>query len=292
MTTIGMIGLGAMGLPMATHIATAHPGKLYVTARDQSAITAALDAGAIWCETPADLTQHIEVLVTVLPDLPQLREVLESDQGVLSTLGKRELLVVVCSTSSPVGVQDYAAELTERTGGTVRLVDAPLSGGTEGAQAGTLSIMVGGDEADAQCAINILDACGTPVHLGPLGAGEVAKACNQLIVAATVMAVGEASALAARSGIELTRMFDLLGGGYAGSRILETKAPRMAAEDYEGGGMAQYMLKDLGFVQELAQATHTNTVLGAPLMEAFEQLTQQGLGEKDICVTRKFIEER
>src|SRR5690606_15603099 len=157
-------------------------------------------------------------VLSMLPGLPQLEQALAGDDGLLAGLGdEHRLLLMIGSTSSPTGVRELAARLDEATDGRVRVVDSPVSGGVDGAEAGTLSIMLGGDEADTARAARLLAPCGQPVHLGPLGAGEVAKACNQLVVAATITALGEATVLAERSGIDLDALWTLLGGGYAGS---------------------------------------------------------------------------
>ena len=152
--------------------------------------------------------------------------------------------------------------------------------------------MVGGAERDVADASAVLTACGNPVHLGPLGSGQVAKACNQMIVASTILALGEAAVLADRSGIDLGVLFRLLGGGYAGSRILETRGERIAAEDYSPSGVAKYMVKDLGFASAVAEATDTHPVLLPAVKAAFEELTAQGYGDSDIAVTRRYIANR
>ena len=178
------------------------------------------------------------------------------------------------------------------TAGAVRVVDAPVSGGVDGAEAGTLSIMVGGEDRDVAEASAVLAACGNPVHLGPLGSGQVAKACNQMIVAATILALGEAAVLADRSGIDLAVLFRLLGGGYAGSRILETRGERIVRQDYSPSGVAKYMVKDLDFATAVAEAKGTHPVLLPAVKAAFEELTTRGYGDSDIAVTRRFIGER
>ena len=151
--------------------------------------------------------------------------------------------------------------MAETTAGAVRVVDAPVSGGVEGAEAGTLSIMVGGEDRDVADGWAVLSACGNPVHLGPLGSGQVAKACNQMIVASTILALGEAAVLAERSGLDLTELFRLLGGGYAGSRILESRGDRIIQQDYSPSGVAKYMVKDLDFASAVATATGTHPIL-------------------------------
>ena len=166
-----------------------------------------------------------------------------------------------------------------------------VSGGVEGAEAGTLSIMVCGEERDVTDTWAVLSACGNPVHLGPLGSGQVAKACNQMIVASTILALGEAAVLAERSGLDLTELFRLLGGGYAGSRILESRGDRIIPEDYSPSGVAKYMVNDLDFASAVA-ATGTHPVLLPAVKAAFEEPTALGHGDSDIAVTRRYIEQR
>ena len=130
------------------------------------------------------------------------------------------------------------------------------------------------------------------MHLGPLGAGQVAKACNQMIVASTILALGEAAVLADRSGLNLPVLFDLLAGGYAGSRILSTRGERLVAEDYRPSGPAKYMVKDLDFATAIAAATDSHPVLLPAVKAAFDELVADGLGDFDIAVTRRFISQR
>jgi 2-hydroxy-3-oxopropionate reductase len=182
--------------------------------------------------------------------------------------------------------------LARETDGRVRVVDAPVSGGVEGAEAGTLSIMVGGAEGDVAQARPVLAACGNPVHLGPLGSGQVAKACNQLVVAAAVLALGEAAVLADRSGLELDTLFELFAGGYADSRILRTRGQPMITDDFSASGIARYILKDLDFATDVATATRTDAVLLPAVRTAFADLVARGMGESDMAVTKRYTEER
>jgi 2-hydroxy-3-oxopropionate reductase len=231
------------------------------------------------------------VIVLMLPDLPEVEAVLDGPDGILAA-SPRDLVLVVSSTSSPDGVRALNQRLAAETDGAVRVVDAPVSGGTDGAAAGTLSIMLGGAEPDVARVLPLLRACGTPVHLGPLGAGQVAKACNQMIVASTILALGEAAVLADRSGLNLTVLFDLLAGGYAGSRILSTRGERLVTEDYSPSGPARYMVKDLDFATAVAAATDSHPVLLPAVKAAFDELVARGLGDLDIAVTRRFISQR
>jgi 2-hydroxy-3-oxopropionate reductase len=288
--TTGVIGLGVMGHPMAANILRSGTA-VHITGRSPEKYGDLIEAGAVWHNTAQSLADAVGVIVLMLPDLPQVEEMLAGPDGILA--GRfDDLLLIIASTSSPIEVRDLGRRLSQETKGRVRVIDAPVSGGSEGAKAGTLSIMVGGDKRDVNDAWPVLAACCNPVRLGPLGSGQVAKACNQMIVAATVLALGEAAVLADRSGLELDKLFGVLAGGYAGSRILETRGDRIVREDYSPSGAARYLVKDLGFAATVAQATGTRTVLLPVLKAAFEELTEQGYGDNDIAVTRRYMAQR
>ncbi len=286
----GVIGLGVMGQPMAANILRSG-SAVHITGRNREKYHDLIEAGAVWHNSPRSLANAVNVMLLMLPDLPQVEEVLAGSDGILAG-NFSDLLLIIASTSSPIEVQELGRRLATETEGRVRVIDAPVSGGSEGAQAGTLSIMVGGDQRDVNDAWPVLAACGNPVHLGPLGSGQVAKACNQMIVAATVLALGEAAVLADRSGLDLDQLFQLLAGGYAGSRILETRGDRIVSEDYSPSGAARYLVKDLRFAATVAQATGTHAVLLPVLKAAFEELTASGYGDDDIAVTRRYMAQR
>ncbi len=286
----GVIGLGVMGHPMAANILRSGTA-VHITGRSPEKYGGLIEAGAIWHDTARSLADAVGVIVLMLPDLPQVEEMLAGPGGIL-TGSFDDLLLIVASTSSPVQVRNLGRRLARETEGRVRVIDAPVSGGSEGAEAGTLSIMVGGTERDVNDAWPVLAACGNPVHLGPLGSGQVAKACNQMIVAATVLALGEAAVLADRSGLDLDKLFRLLAGGYADSRILQTRGDRIVREDYSPSGAARYLVKDLRFAATVAQATGTHAVLLPVLQAAFQELTERGYGDDDIAVTRRYVAQR
>ncbi len=286
----GVIGLGVMGHPMAANILR-NGTAVHITGRSPQKYGDLIEAGAVWHDTPQSLADAVAVIVLMLPDLPQVEEMLSGPHGILAG-DFEDLLLIIASTSSPIEVRDLGRRLTRETQGRVRVIDAPVSGGSEGAKAGTLSIMVGGDERDVNDAWPVLAACGSPVHLGPLGSGQVAKACNQMIVAATVLAIGEAAVLADRSGLDLDKLFRLLAGGYADSRILKTRGDRIVREDYTPSGAARYLVKDLRFAATVAQATGTNAILLPVLQAAFTELTERGYGDHDIAVTRRYVAQR
>jgi 2-hydroxy-3-oxopropionate reductase len=284
---MGCIGLGAMGAPMVRRLLRAGR-EVVIHGRRRSPELEA--AGARWATTPRDLAEQVTAVLVMLPDLPELEAMLDGPDGLVAGTG--ELLILIGSTSSAPAVRELADRLRLETAGRVRVVDCPVSGGVDGAAAGTLSIMLGGDPVDAARAAELLAPCGTPVMLGPLGAGEVAKACNQLVVAATILALGEATVLAERSGIDPQVLWDLLGGGYAGSNLLASRKDKLVTGDDAPSGVAKYMVKDLRFATAVADATGTDVVLLPAIRAAFDELVTAGLGERDIAVTRRFVAER
>ncbi|RXZ67146.1 NAD(P)-dependent oxidoreductase [Agromyces albus] len=290
-TTVAVVGLGNMGMPMARHLlgaARETGGTLIVHARNRDKVSALLHDGAEWADDPAGLASA-SVVLSVLPDIPQLEAMLWGDHGIIQAVTAPTVLLIA-STSAPSLVRELAARAASESSGLVSVVDCPVSGGVEGAQNAELAIMVGGDAASVSSAMPVLERLGTPVHLGPLGSGQVAKACNQAIVAATVLALGEAAVLADRSGLDVRALFELLGRGYASSRILETRGDRIVDRDYRVAGPARYMVKDLGFALDEARRTDTVLPQTEALLAAFTALVDRGYGDDDIAVTRAFVE--
>ncbi|CAM3294802.1 NAD(P)-dependent oxidoreductase [Occultella aeris] len=308
-TRVGIIGLGVMGAPMARHMATAGiPTSVWAR---RPATTQALAAhGASVAATAAELAASSDVVVLVLPGMPEIDAVLTGPDGLLADIAgesgdeggveqvgspeavlapQRGRLLVICSTVSPRDVRELADRPELRDAGW-RVVDAPISGGEQGAEAGTLAIFVGGEREDVDVVAGVLSATGNPVHLGPLGSGQVGKACNQVIVAATVTALGEAAVLAERSGLDVAALFDLLGGGYAGSRLLEVKKDRFVTHDHSPSGAAKYMVKDLTGALDQAEDARTTLPLTKQLLQTFTDLTAAGLGDNDTAVVQAWIE--
>ena len=281
-----------MGRPMARHVlAAAKPGdRVLLRNIDRDGLEPLIDAGAEWTETVREVAEASDIIIYMVPAIAHIRATLDGPDGLLAGVTK-PLLVVVSSTTSAGEVRDLAADLARDTDGLVEVVDAPVSGGAEGAETGTLSVMVGGDDAPAARVVDVLSATGRAVHLGPLGAGQIAKACNQLIVAAEIVANAEAAVLAERSGLDVALLFDLLGDGYAGSRILQVKAPRFVAHDHSPSGPAKFLVKDLRAFAEEAERVGMNTLSVEPLRAVFTQLTDEGLGDQDTAVVQAFIEQ-
>lgn len=293
MTTVGFIGLGRMGRPMAGHILDSLPAgdQLIINDISSEQVAELISAGAVWADNAREMAQQAEVILFMVPDVPQVKAVLEGENGLLAGVD-HPIVLVVCSTVAPDAIRELDAEVAQVTGGLARVIDAPVSGGEVGSIAGTLSIMVGGDDELVAKAMPYLRLTGNPVHIGPLGAGEVAKACNQLICAATIVANAEAAVVAERAGIDVARLFELLQGGYAGSKIMADKGPRYAAKDYSVSGAAWLWIKDLKAYLSEAERTGTPTVQGDRMLEAFQGVVDAGWGQDDTAIVQKWIEER
>ena len=270
---VALIGLGAMGLPVAINLAKA---GVDVQGWNRSE-AARIEAAAHGVTAVADASQiDASIILVLLPDLPQLQSVLDS--GLQSALKAGDTLVVM-STVSPVGIKALATQLAPLG---VNVIDAPVSGGVEGAKAATLSIMVGGSpEIFAQLEPTLKKIGKTIKLLGPLGSGAIAKAANQIIVAATITGISEAVTLARRSGVDIAALFELLSGGYAASRIIEVKREKYIAQDYSSMGSAKNQLKDLTIIQEAADAAGIDLPLSKELLGLFTQMIADGNGELD-----------
>lgn len=270
---VALIGLGAMGLPVAINLAKA---GVDVQGWNRSE-AARIEAAAHGVTAVADASQiDAPIILVLLPDLPQLQSVLDS--GLQGALKAGDTLVVM-STVSPVGIKALATQLAPLG---VNVIDAPVSGGVEGAKAATLSIMVGGSpEIFAQLEPTLKKIGKTIKLLGPLGSGAIAKAANQIIVAATITGISEAVTLARRSGVDIAALFELLSGGYAASRIIEVKREKYIAQDYSSMGSAKNQLKDLTIIQEAADAAGIELPLSKELLGLFTQMIADGNGELD-----------
>ena len=248
-TRVGFAGLGTMGAPMAANLARAG-FALRVWNRTPGRDAPALALGAQRAEDPRALGEASDVVVLCLTDAPQVEEVL-FDRGLVEGL-RAGALVVDCSTTSPLAAQRIAAALVERG---VGFVDAPVTGGSEGAEKGTLTILSGGAPDDLARVSGVLAALGTRVHhLGPVGAGQWAKAVNQVVLAGTYLAVAEGVTLALKAGLDATAVVSAIAGGAAGSWVLENRSARMIDDDYPLGFKIELHRKDLGIALELARA--------------------------------------
>ncbi len=277
MPNLGFIGLGVMGRPMAVNLCKAGH-RLSVYARNPAQSAPLAEAGAAVLATPAAVARASEILFVNLADDNALEAVLFGPQGAAASLTAGSI-VVDMATTSPTYTRQLAGRLGECGSD---LIDAPVSGGEAGAIAGTLSIMAGGPEAAFQRVLPLFRIIGgCIVHVGASGAGQVAKACNQIVVSATLLGVAEALTFAAHQGIDAAKVRQALLGGSAFSRILEFHGQRMLDRNFKPGFKARLHRKDLGIVMAAAQSAGMalpGTALAAQLMNA---LVGNGEGELD-----------
>jgi len=250
--TIGFIGLGVMGKPMAVNLIK-HGFALVVHSRSRGPVDEVAKAGAKAAATPADVAKQSTVVITMLPDTPDVEKVLTGTDGVLTTLQKGAL-VVDMSSISPTATEKLAAAVAAKG---AAMLDAPVSGGEIGAVNATLSIMVGGDEAAFTRAKPIFEAMGNKeriVHIGRSGAGQICKICNQIAIGGALAGVSEAFALAKKAGVDAARVRQALLGGFAASRVLEVHGERMLIDNYKPGFRTKLYQKDLRLANEAAAA--------------------------------------
>jgi 2-hydroxy-3-oxopropionate reductase len=274
---VGFIGLGIMGKPMARNLLGAG-FELVVHSRSPGPVDEVVEAGARRASSPAEVAAACETLITMVPDTPDVESVLFGENGAAGAL-RRGSLAVDMSTISPLATREIGERL--RVAG-VAFVDAPVSGGERGAIEGTLSIMIGGAPADVARARPLFEAMGkTIVHVGDTGAGQVAKACNQLVVASTIEAVAEALTLARQAGVDPARVREALLGGFAGSKIMEMHGQRMLDDNFEPGFRARLHLKDARIVLDTARGLGVPLPAFEPVAEALARLVEGGGGELD-----------
>jgi len=274
---IGFIGLGIMGRPMARNLLKAgYP--LVVHSRSRAPVDEIAKAGAKVGTSPRDVAAQCDVLITMLPNSPDVEQVVLGRDGVIE--GARPGLVLLdMSTISPLISQKVGAALAAKS---VQMLDAPVSGGERGAIDGVLSIMVGGDKAVFDKALPIFQAMGkTITHLGPLGAGGFTKLANQIIVAVNLTALGEALTLAKKAGLDRELTLQALAGGLAGSKCLDQKKPNYVAGTYNPGFKIDLHYKDLGLIMESARALGVPLPATAVVQELFSALRVKGRGGLD-----------
>jgi 2-hydroxy-3-oxopropionate reductase len=273
------LGLGRMGRPMALNLARSGvPVRAWN--RTPRPVPDAPDNLAVVPEL-IDAITGAEVVITMLPDLPDVRRVLSATDGGAGALALAApgAVLVVMGTHSPPDVRQWAAELAAHG---LRLVDAPVSGGDVGALEASLSIMVGGADPDVDRVRDLLQAMGSGVHhVGPVGAGQVVKAANQIVVAATLTALGEALTLAGRNGIGPEVMLDVLSGGLAASRLIDVKRDKLVDRDFTPGGRAGLQLKDLRFALAAARESGVALPVTAVVDQLYAAMVATGRGDED-----------
>ncbi len=277
-----------MGKPMGLNLLKAgYPLSVY--ARCPESADSLVAAGACYCPSPQTLAAMVDMVVTMVSDTPDVEAVLFGAEGVVAG-GKPGLLVIDMSTISPVATRDMAARLAEQG---IAMLDAPVSGGEAGAIAGTLTIMVGGKAQDFATALPVLSAMGkTITHIGHHGAGQVVKACNNLIIAQTVVAVSEAFEIARHAGVDLDKTRTALMGGFAGSKVMEVHAKRIIDSNYAPGFKARLHHKDLQIVAKTIDSLNLTLPGSALAIDYMRQLVEQGDGELDSSALAKVVQQQ
>ena len=283
---VGCIGLGLMGKPMARNLLKA---GFHVTVynRSRAAIDMLVAEGAVAADTPEQVAQQSDIVITMLPDTPDVEAVILGEHGVLAG-AHTGLLVIDMSTISPLGTVRLANTLEQHG---VHMLDAPVSGGDEGAIAGTLSIMVGGSEADFERARPVFSALGkTITYCGTHGAGQTVKSCNQVVVALIIAAISEGLVLGSKVGVRPEILLQVLSGGLAQNRVMDLRGPNMIKHRFEPGGKAQFHRKDLGHALQLARAYDVSLPLTALVDQFFTTLVAHQQGNMDHSALMTVIE--
>jgi 2-hydroxy-3-oxopropionate reductase len=275
--SIGFIGLGVMGLPMAQNLLRGGC-DLVVHTRSRSRATPVEEAGARWVDSPAAVAAATDVIVTMLPDSSDVETVVAGPAGVLEGARSGSTWIDM-SSIAPLTTRRLAAEAASRG---VGALDAPVSGGEAGAKQATLTIMVGGDAEVFARAEPVLRQLGTSVTLvGDVGAGQVAKTCNQLIVGGTIALVAEALVLAAKADVDPARVREALLGGFAQSRVLEVHGERMLRAEYDPGFRIALHQKDLSIALDLARSVGAAAPLAASVSQLMNARAALGGADRD-----------
>lgn len=286
-TTVGFIGLGLMGKPMALNLRKKGFDVL-VHNRSRPAVETLVGAGARAASSPAEVARSARVIITMLPDGPDVEKVLAGENGVFG--GMQEGTVIVdSSTIAPAIARRLAARATELGGA---MLDAPVSGGEIGAIDGTLTFMVGGDAAALEAVREILSAMGKPeriVHVGDSGAGQICKVCNQIVLGGTMSVVAEAIALSRKAGVDPMKVRAALMGGFAQSRVLEVHGERMITGNWKPGFKAKLFKKDFGIAMNTLNEYGVPATASAVVNQTINAQIAAGEGEEDYSGLAKVI---
>ena len=285
MEKVAFLGLGTMGGAMAANLARA---GFAVTAWNRTAGRAPelADLGVEMANSPAEAVAETPIVVICVSDTPDVEAVLFGQDGVASA-ARADTLIIDCSTIAPSGSWDFAARLREQG---LRMVDAPVSGGSEGAKNATLTIFVGGDEGDVEHARPVLNALGrTITHVGPIGAGQAVKAVNQVILAGAYLGVAEGIVLAIKAGLDVEQVVGALGGGAAQSWVLANRSGRMIDNDYPLGFKVALHRKDLAIALDLAAQLGATLPVSALAAQFENGLITGGHGDDDMSALARSI---
>lgn len=283
---IGFIGLGIMGKPMARNLLKAGYA-LTVYSRKREAVEALMVDGAQGAISSREVAARSDLVITMVTDTPDVQQVILGSDGVLSEL-RSGATIIDMSTISPTATREIAATCKERR---MHFLDAPVSGGEGGAVAGTLSIMVGGDTETFNSCLRVLQAMGKNIiHVGPSGAGQLVKLCNQIAVAVTNLAMSEALIFAAKAGVDLEKMHQAISGGAAGSWQLTNLGPRIFQRDFAPGFMVKLQQKDLRLVLQEADRLQLALPATGLVHNLFNALESTGAGNEGTQALVKVLE--
>lgn len=284
--TVGFIGLGIMGKPMAKNLLKAG-FPLVAFNRSKGPVEELVKEGAFSAGSPKGVAEQSGVIITMLPDSPEVKEVILGRDGVIHG-AKPGSVVIDMSSINPLVTQEIAKTLKEKG---VGMLDAPVSGGENGAIQGTLAIMVGGEEEVFKDCIEILKAMGKNiVHVGRIGAGGYVKLVNQIITALNLATVGEAFSLGVKAGLDPQVIYQAIRGGLAGSQILESKAPMIFGRNFKPGFKVKLHLKDLNNTLSAAKDLGVPLPLSSFVQQIFVSLMAEGRGEEDHSALATFFE--
>lgn len=283
--TIGFIGLGIMGTPMSTHLLRAGHG-LVVYDIVPAAVEQLVDLGAKSGASSKEVASQVDVVISMVPDSPDVEKVYLAPDGVLAGV-KSGTLLIDMSTISPTTSIAVAQAAAEKG---CPMLDAPVSGGDVGAKNATLSIMVGGNEETFARAKPILEIMGTPVLCGKSGAGQTVKACNQIQVALNFIGMAEALVLGAKAGVDPAIVVQVLSGGYAQSRVMDVRGLRIVKGDFAPGFRSRFHYKDLNIIRETARSYGCALPAAALAHELFSAMQAHGWGDLDHSAVIKVIE--
>jgi 2-hydroxy-3-oxopropionate reductase len=287
MTSVGFIGLGIMGGPMAANLVKAGFDVVGYN-RSRAKVDRLVEAGGRGAASAAEAIRDRDVVVSMLPDSADVEQLALGDDGVFAN-ARRGSLYIDMSTIRPASARAVAE--TGRAKG-IGVLDAPVSGGERGAVEGTLSIMVGGEVADVEAARPVLEAMGsTVVHVGQAGAGQTVKAANQLLTAVTIEAVAEAVVFLEAHAVDPTTAISALAGGLAGSAVLDRRAPDMVQRNFRPGFRCNLHHKDLGILTSAARETGVAIPLGSVAAQLMASLVAQGHGDLDNTALLRLVEQ-
>jgi 2-hydroxy-3-oxopropionate reductase len=285
--TVGFIGLGLMGKPMAKNLLSAgHP--LIVHSRSQPPVDELVSLGAARASTPADVAREAQRIFTMVPDSPDVETVLEGPDGVFSAI-QRGTIIIDTSTIAPFVAQRLARRATALG---AAMLDAPVSGGEIGAIDGTLSVMVGGDAQAFKLVKPLLDVVGNPervVRIGESGAGQICKVCNQMVIGGTLGVVAEALALARKAGVDAWKVREALLGGFASSRVLEVHGQRLLTGNFKPGFKMDLFDKDLRIMASTLSQNQTPAPVAAVVQQLVHAAMAAGMAKDDNSAMGRII---